>query len=181
MFNKILWLNSENKIDSLKIEKVKYFVNNSFGLTFDNYYYFIAVDSNNKDILNLTQDFKEIKKQVLSTAINNLVMISKDVGLTHISVVDKQNILKTSDGGNSFNVVYSFELNNPNIPLINYINFSDMKNGVAAGINGKVFYTDTGGSNWFDISLSKSNGSLIPFYPFANELYVYVEWKHIKL
>lgn len=172
-YNKILWLNSENKIDSLKIENVKYFVNNSFGLTFDNYYYFIAVDSNNKDILYLTQDFKEIKKQVLSTAINNLVMISKDVGLTHVSVVDKQNILKTTDGGNSFNVVYSFELNNPNIPLINYINFSDLKNGVAAGINGKVFYTDTGGSNWFDISLSKSNGSLIPFYPFANELYVY--------
>ena len=148
-YNKILWLNSENKIDSLKIENEKYFVNNSFGLTFDNYYYFIAVDSNNTYILNLTQDFKEIKKQVLSTAINNLVMISKDVGLTHISVVDKQNILKTSDGWNSFNLVYSFELNNPNIPLINYINFSDMKKGVATGINGKVFYTDTSGSNWF--------------------------------
>lgn len=172
-YNKILWLNSENKIDSLKIENVKYFLNNSFGLTFDNYYYFVAVDSKNKYILNLTQDFKEIKKQVLITGINNLVMISKDVGLTHKVVGDKQNILKTSDGGNNFNLLYSFELNIPNIPVINYINFSDMKNGVATSNNGKVFYTDTEGSKWYDISLSKSNGTLIPFYPFANELYVY--------
>lgn len=76
---------------------------------------------------------------------HSVFFINADTGFVAGEAFGKGVIQKTTDGGNSWNNVYT---STANLEWVEDIAFTDATNGVAVGANGTVLQTANGGSNW---------------------------------